>query len=468
MARRIPARMVLVALVFTLLAAPRGAYATWWEAYKAQFDKKVAEVVAMDKWGNTAFPPRGILAFKYTYNWVRCNKKFDDKGNKVDAVEPLDILGSELDFGLSGTGSGHKFQFFYGITNDIAMVMEVPFQEITPSFDIKFTPLSGLTGTLLGNALRRFYKDMDHIPQFRRPAMYDSDPDVALEALWLSFEALGRPRPNLDVKGAKQEIGDIALAIAWNYWRTECFSFATGIKVGFPTGRIADADNSLIYALGPEIDIGLGSYSLEIGHILDIRPPKPYQWFVLSVETYAAYFFEHRRPAPSTFSEPNEELVGLLDWLTSDEAPSFLYLDAEDITKYFPDLSDLEGDLAYRPGGQLRWVVQLAPTFAWWFPLSFGIQGMYFESSDVKGYDGDGNELPEFQQLVDAFGLVGKAHRYEFWAKATIGLFPLRIPATLAMGFNYYVAGENVLILEDNYDINVQIFCPWELAIPWL
>jgi len=301
-----------------------------------------------------------------------------------------------------------------------------------------------------------------------RPAMYDSDPEVALEALWLSFEALGRPRPNLDVKGVKQEIGDISLAFAWNYWRTECFSFATGFKIGFPTGKVADADNSLIYALGPEIDIGLGSYSVEIGHILDIRPPKPYQWFVLSLETYAAYFFEHHRPAPTTFSEPNEDLVGLLDFLTSDNAPSFIRLDAEDITKYFPDLSDLEGDLAYRPGGQLRWVVQIAPTFAWWFPFSFGIQGMYFDASEVKGYDASGKELPEFQKLVDAFEMVGKAHRYELWGKATIGLFPLRIPATLAIGFNYYLAGENVLILEDNYDINVQIFCPWELAIPWL
>ena len=233
------------------------------------------------------------------------------------------------------------------------------------------------------------------------------------------------------------------------------------MKVGFPTGRIADADNSLTYALGPELDIGLGSYSVEIGHILDIRPPRPYRWFVLTVEAYAAYFFEHSRPAPKVFTAPDPRLKNLLDVL----AP---ILDIEDITTYFPDLSGLSGDLDYRPGGQLKWVVQLAPTFAWWLPVSFGVQGIYFEASELTGRDADGKELPEFQALVDALGLVGKAHRYELWGKLTLPLIPLKIPAIASVGFNYYLAGENVLILEDNYDITFQLVIPWEFPIPGL
>ena len=285
--------------------------------------------------------------------------------------------------------------------------------------------------------------------------MADPDPDVALEALWLTFEALGRPRPNLNVGSVSEKIGDMSLAVAWNYHRTENTSYATGFKVGFPTGDVAAADNSLTYALGPEIDLGLGSYSIEVGHIFDIRPPKPYRWFIISVEAYAAYYFKAKRDAPSTFTEPNPGLKQVLDILEP-------IMDLDDVTSYFPDLSGLSGKIDYRPGGQLKWVLQFVPTFAWWFPLSFGVTGIYFESSVAEG------NVPGFQELVDALGLVGRAHRYELWGKASIGLFALGIPATVSMGFNHYLAGENVLILEDNYDFTCQIYIPWLLKVPGL
>lgn len=442
-------------ILLVLLLFPLNADAYSWKDYKGLLETRYEEFETLGKWGNTAFPPAGMLAMKYQYAWVRANKRFDENGETVNAVPPLDILGSELDFGLSGTGSGYKFQFFYGITNNIACALEIPFQRLEPSFNIKFTPLAGIEGKLIGNLLRRYYKGMEDVPQWQRPSMADPDPDVALEALWLTFEALGRPRPNLNVGSVSEKIGDMSLAVAWNYHRTENTSYATGFKVGFPTGDVAAADNSLTYALGPEIDLGLGSYSIEVGHIFDIRPPKPYRWFIISVEAYAAYYFKAKRDAPSTFTEPNPGLKQVLDILEP-------IMDLDDVTSYFPDLSGLSGKIDYRPGGQLKWVLQFVPTFAWWFPLSFGVTGIYFESSVAEG------NVPGFQELVDALGLVGRAHRYELWGKASIGLFALGIPATVSMGFNHYLAGENVLILEDNYDFTCQIYIPWLLKVPGL
>lgn len=441
MARRIPTRLILAALIFTLFAAPRGANATWWEAYKNQFDKKVAEVEAMDKWGNTAFPPRGILAFKYTYNWVRANKRFNADGSVDAAVPPLELLDNKLDFGLSGTGSGHKFQFFYGITNDVALFLEIPIQRIIPAFNIQYTTTD--------NGLTKFIANVVG-------GIFGTPPFTELEGLWQTLELLGRPRPNTNVEDKDNQIGDISLALAWNYFRSDLFSCATGGKLTFPTGAVADPDNALTYALGPEIDIGQGSYAIEVGHILDMRPPDPFKWFILTLELYTAYYFEAERPAPH-FGTPNPDLYKFLNSGFAKKA-----LGTEEFVTYFPDLSGLDEHMRYRPGSQFKWVVQISPTFAWWFPISCGFQGIYFEESVIKA------NVQEFADFVDAFGLVGNANRHEFWGKATIGLFPLRIPATLAIGFNYYLAGKNVLILEDNYDVNVQIFCPWELAIPWL
>ncbi|MFC1889246.1 hypothetical protein ACFL4G_05770 [Thermodesulfobacteriota bacterium] len=438
-----------------LLLLPPDTQAYSWKDYKGLLERRYEEFEALGKWGNTAFPPKGMLAMKYQYAWVHASERFDENGERTKAVPPLDILGSELDFGLSGKGSGHKFQFFYGITNNIAVALEIPIQELKPSFDIKFTPLSGIDGILIGNLLRRYYKGYEGVDQWDRPSMADPDEDVALEALWLTFEALGRPRPNLTVGDVNQEIGDISLAFAWNYRRTENTSYATGFKVGFPTGKVADADNSLTYALGPEIDVGLGSYSIEVGHIFDIRPPKPYRWFIISVEAYANYYFKSKRDAPSTFTVPDPELQSVLDFLEP-------IMDLDDINSYFPDLSLLSGEIDYTPGAQLKWVLQFVPTLAWWFPFSFGVTGIYFDSSKAEG------NVPEFQDLVDALGLVGKAHRYELWGKIQFGLFPLGIPATVSMGFNHYLAGENVLILEDNYDFTCQVYVPWLFKIPGL
>ena len=422
------ALMTTTALVCFILCAPP-AFGGLWQDYKDLFDRRVGQVQEMDLWGNTVLPVRGMFAFQYKYNTTRCNERYGERGEVGPILAPLDIMGGKLDFGPGGVGEGHTFQFLLGLGEGVAFGVEIPFVRYELEFDVKYSPPTDSLSEVAAEIISRAWGT---------ERFTDS-----IEGLWQTIELLGHPRPSFTGQNSSLQMGDMSVAMGWNYLRGKRVSLMTVLKLALPTGPVAHQDKAIIFALGPDIDVGVGSLGIQFGNMVDFRLPKPLDNFVITAEAYYTYYREQTRKAPTLFTKPNQGVIGLLDFAGADVGP------------YFPDLSRMKAEYTYKPGPNWKWVVQCGGALFGILPLGVGIQGTYFQTSEII------SNSKEFMQYVDAVGLVADAYIYELWFKVPIGLYPLRIPVTIAAGFNTPVAGKNYFILRDNWDFSLMFYSPW-------
>ena len=411
-----------------LLSSSHTALAGLWTDYKGLYDRRVEEFKGYDIWGNTFLPPAGMWFFQYKYNTIRSDSRFDADNNEGPILAPLDILGGKLDFGPKGSAQAHKFMLICGLGRKWAIGFENQIGTLDLKFDVDYKPPTDLSAIIAAQIIARRY---DVIPFTE-----------SLEGLWQTIELLGHPRPVLEQDQGVQ-IGDFGMAIGCNYFRRSLLSCLAAVKVSFPTGHIADSNLALVYALGPDLDIGVGSYGFELGHLLDFRLPKPLNWIVIMNEIYYSFYTSHKRTSPTVFTEPNQDLLGILNTLGTDLGP------------YFPDLSHMEAEYKYHPGSKVRGVLQVAPTLFGIIPISLGIQGNYTRASTIT------TNTPEFVEYINAIGLLADSWLIDSWVKITLGLFPLRIPVTLAAGYNMPIAGRNSLIYKGNWEFTFQFYSPW-------
>ncbi len=432
--------LLLFFLLPTLLLLPcNQAEAGLWADYNALIDKRIAQAEGLDLWGNTFLPPAGMWGLQYKYNMLSSDSRYDAEGKKGPILAPIEILGGELDLNPRGSAVAHKLMFLCGLGKGWAFGLEMQAGTYDLEFDVKYDPPTGFDAQAAAFVINDVLPALGIIPPDRAPTEKFTE---SLEGLWQTIEILGHPRPVLEQE-KELRVGDLALAVGYNYYRSKHISLLGAVKFAFPTGHIADPDSSLIFALGPDIDVGVGSYGFEFGHLADFRLPEPLDWIILATEVYYSFYTKHKRKSPTVFTRPVQEVIDILDLVGTDIGP------------YFPDLSQMESEYEYLPGAKVRGVFQILPTLFGILPLSFGIQANYTNGSEIT------TNTPEFVQYIDAIGLIADSWAVEGWAKLTLGLFPLRIPATISAGYLMPIAGKNALILDDNWEFTFQFYSPW-------
>ncbi|MBZ0252049.1 MAG: hypothetical protein K8I02_01800, partial [Candidatus Methylomirabilis sp.] len=446
--------------------------------YDALLQKRIRQVQERSDqlWGNTVLPLQGMFMFQYKYTHVRTDERYDDKGRRGAPVKPVDVFGGKLDFGLKGKGIGHTFTMLYGITDTVAFFAEQPIGILMPDFNIKYTPPSNAspldTASLLDGILPELYPD-DFTESLQ-----------TLEGLYQAIELFGRPRPNEQDELHDFQLGDFVFGLGWNYYRSRYVSAVGGVKVTTPTGHVADENNALNFALGPEIDIGVGHWGFDLAHFLDWRLPEPFDFWNWTLELGYAYYFEAKRKSPTNFvapkrfalrSQDNFVLASLLRSVLPPEniVPGDNPLDftvtgslidvltavdptiADQLAPVFPDFSNLSRTYKYRPGQQFRAQLQITPVLFGVIPTAFGVAYRFTEESEISA------NIPEFKTFVDAVELVAESELWSVWGKVTIPLLPLKLPIFISLGIELPIAGRNAFIYKDNFEVRAQVISPW-------
>ncbi len=454
---------------------PEAAEESLWDEWSELLDRRTEQVLKRESlWRNTAVPLQGMLLFQYKYKTIKVKERFNAEGDPGPTFAPVEVFGGKLDFGLKGTGEAHTFQFFYGITDRITFFAEQGIGRLSPTFNVQYTPpdLSSPTSTasLLDAILPQLFPN-DFTSSLQE-----------LEGLWQAIELFGRPRPNVDETVDDLELGDFSFGIGADYLRSEYLGLATAFKIVAPTGHLADANNSLIFALGPELDIGVGSWGFQAQHWIDWRFPAPLGFLSWTLELGYQYYLETDRKSPTTFTDPvafritsqdkpvlaalfrsvlppshTQPLPGggyavegtLIDVLETVDPAT-----AEELGPIFPDLSDLAPTYRYHPGSQFA--AQLQASYSLFgIGLAGGSVFNWTEAADIQG------NIPEFATFVDAVELVAEGWRWAAWGKISVPLLPLKIPAIVATGMEFQIQGKNAFVYEDNIEVTCGIILPW-------
>lgn len=446
-----------------------------WDQYNALLERRVEQVTQRDDlWRNTLVPLKGMFLLNYKYKTVKTSKRFDDQGNAGPTLKPIDVFGGKLDFGLTGKGEAHTFQLYYGITDRVTFFAEQPFGHLTPTFHVRYDPppndSATSTASLLDALLPQLYPD-DFTESLQ-----------TLEGLWQAIELFGRPRPNIDQVVDDLVLGDLTFGVGADYLRTEHLGLASAFKVVAPVGHLAEANNSLIFALGPEIDIGVGSWGLQAQQWIDWRFPKPLDFLSWTFDFGYQYYFESTRDSPTNFTPPvpfrvsskqqpviaalfrsvlppehTEPLPGggyavngtLIDVIDAVDPAT-----AAQLAPVFPDLSGLAPSYQYKPGSQFACEL-MASYSLFGIGIAGGSNFNWTESAEIRG------NVPEFAQFVDAVQLVAEGWRWSAWTKLSVPLFPLRIPAVAAAGIEFALEGKNSFIFDDNIEVTFGFISPW-------
>ncbi len=446
-----------------------------WDDWAALLERRTQQVLKRESlWRNTAVPLQGMLLVQYKYKTIKVKERFNADGVAGPTLAPVDVFGGKLDFGLTGTGEGHTFQFFYGITDRITFFAEQPFGRLTPTFHVRYTPPDASSPTSTASLLDAI------LPQLFPEDYTDSLQN--LEGLWQAIELFGRPRPDTEQVLDDLELGDFTFGIGVDYLRTDHLGLAAAFKVVAPTGHLAAPNNSLIFALGPELDIGVGSWGFQGQQWIDWRFPEPLGFLSWTLEMGYQYYLPTDRKSPTNFTEPvafritsqekpvlaalfrsvlppsqTEPLAGggyavngtLIDVLNAVD-PAL----ADELAPVFPDLSGLGKTYHYTPGSQFA--AQLQASYSLFgIGLAGGSTFNWTESATIEG------NVPEFAQFVDAVQLVAESWRWAAWGKVSVPLLPLQIPAIVAAGMEFQIKGKNAFVYEDNIEVTCGVIVPW-------
>jgi hypothetical protein len=400
-------------------------------SFISHIEKEFERIEQMDLYGSSAMLPEGVLTIKYEFTHLYANKRFDGNGNKVAAI-PIVSFGDEtkkylaLDLGLSGEGGSHLFQISYGITDPLDIYVELPFQYMTVKMNPRLDPIDD-AGNVIDPMLGSLFK------------VKDTKGLTGEQFLCLLPETVGRPTP-ATYYHTDWAAGDINGGFSWNYYRTKRFSAALTSKLFFPTGDLADPNQSLIFATGPQLDVGNGGWAFGVTHTYDLRLFKPNDWFDLigTFELYTSYGFPQERNYPTNFSKPNPVVMSLLD-------PAGIY---------FPDLSGLKekGKYTYTPGFSTDSTFSLHASVAF-MSLAVGYNIAYAQEPEIEG---DQN----FIAMVKGLELLGQSTIHTLEVGGGVALFPLYIPAVISVSYKKMFAGRNALIFDDFIKITIQAYAP--------
>ena len=390
---------------------------------------EIARVGDMDLYGNSAQLPRGYMSIKYDWTSATAGSRYGANGVRGPVINPVraEVDGVELinaDLGLTGEGGGHGFMVSYGIIDRADWFLEVPFTYLKLSLNPVLQEVDeegnriapGVYAKALGIEDTKAYNAADFI--------YDTWPKLGRAVVATEYEA-------------DWLLGDIRTGVSWNYFRNARVSFALIPKISFPTGKVQDPNNSILYATGPAIETGLGGWAMGASHVMDLRLFNLPPWLdvIFTTELGVNYGFTQERAYPTNF-EPPLEVATQIDPNT------------------FPDLSDLEGTFEYTPGFSVDWMAQLsvgAPVLSVGF--AYGVQ-----FSQTPWMEGD----PDFIRMAKSLELVGQSEHHAIQVGVTTNLLALYVPIGLGFAYRKTVAGRNVIVLDDYWQFTVTGLIPVE------
>ena len=409
---------------------------TVWQKWSNFVWDEIERIDRMDLYGVTAQLPKGYLKLKWDITMLKASKRYNDRHVLTPAVPPIEFTENgtkllSLDLGLEGKGGGHTIQVSYGILGNLDWYIELPFQYMDVSFNPRFLPIDD-QGDKMDKSLLGMFGLAD-------PKTFNDK-----EALCRLLTAVGRPVPGMRYKG-KWLLGDVNTGFSWNWFRNRYISAALTPRVFFPTGRIADADNSLLYGTGPELDVGRGGWAIGFTQGYDVRIFKYSYWvdIIASTEFTTAYGFEQKRSYPTSFIEP-AAFVAALD-------PSGMN---------FPDLScgpkgsciKKKKTFSYTPGFSLDWTTQLQVQIAI-LGLGFGYGVSHSQEPEIDGDQG-------FINMVKSLQLMGQSTTQAIQLSAALTLLPLYIPAQVGFQWRKVVDGYNALVYDDYYQVTINTYFP--------
>lgn len=436
----------------------------WLKTYTEFFDGYLDPVLDMDLYGNTAQLPRGVFSFKVEYNRRRAQSRRDDHGGQIDLVRPI-LLGDkdnpmlEMDFGAEGQGGGVALQFAYGFTDRVNVYVELPFQYMDIQMRPKLRRLNALTAAFINGGLPAGYPAFD-LNWLETPADPTKAARVKEEYLneasaWLMgyMTRLGRP-PLGDPGDYREDLGpgkafhsdglmlaDVNLGLSWNFFRNRRWSGGLIGRLIFPTGNVADPNNSVQLATGADIGRGTGSFGVGFTQAYDLRLFKHKHWFdaILAAEFKGAYYFASSRRYPD-FPKPTPDAEAILDQV--DPERSFL-----------PDMSDLSGTSYVQ-----------TPGFGCDVGLSLMLSSLIFEGAVMLGYayaqEPELEADPRFKSMVSNFEMQLAGTYNILRVAGGINLVPLYIPLRISYRWEKNIGGRNTLIFDNNHTITIKGYLP--------
>lgn len=387
---------------------PLKRYAKW---IKAQEKMALEE---LDLWGATATIPQGYMVLFGGWGTMRPHKRFDENRELIDMLpifevpDPFHDEGEFFSFDFRADGSliGFTAGAMYGVTDTVSVGINTIFSKLDITMDPVFTP--GSCERLGIATLEEFYK---------------------------MLELLGRPRPKHSYSSDGVDWGDTTLSVLWNYFRGDWFSGGLTGNLFLPTAHMADPNQALIFALGPDIDSGTPAWGFGISKMFDFKLPAPADFITVSLTGEAAYYFQTRRKSPR-FIEPNQDVWD--------------YMMAQGVElDFLPDLSDMDSHYYYTPP---PWVAGSISVGAGPFSLAYR-HGWGFEA-DYQ------SNSPGFRKMLDEIGLVGTGDDGKIIFAASVPLTPIYLPAIVQFRMEYVTDGRNNLVFRDIYQAGIGIFIP--------
>lgn len=404
-----------------------GAYGVWYDAW-------LERTLSKPLWGQTAQLPEGVLKLRYKYGHARADKFYGRDGEELPLL-PTIVLNdcknssdpncqvTAIEPRVEGVGHTHTFQIAYGITDPLDVWVEIPFQKITSSMDLRLL--------------------MDG-----KPAS-----DLTFAIFQQELESNGRPLPTSSFQGG-MDMGDIRVGTSWNFHRTEYFSAVITPSVYLPTGKRADPNNDLTFLRGTQIDRGVGAWAVAFTNTIDVRP---IEWFILNFEVTPSYRFGYHRDAPKWLPITNCKR------LQGPDRPADCGSDYDPLydlqqSQTFPNLEGLDDEYYVYPGMSLYAMAGFTLEI-YHIPFQFGWGFNRGEATTIKA-TGEGDSGPAFEQLVRSLRLLEATEVHTLSAGVQIPLLPLYIPIMITPTYQHTIAGRNTMRLADQYSIAFELFLP--------
>ena len=386
--------------------------ANWFDRWMQWRDWTMEYVGGFDVYGVTSQMPQGYMYVKYQWDSIAASQRYDASrrlgslirfspemvqflARAFDIPDPDSIV--DIDIGLSGKGGGHTWQFSYGVTDAVDFYFDLPFTYMDVSMKPFATRKDG-TRVDVDQLVCGLTEGTTREPFATR---YKSD--------WV--------------------LGDINAGFSWNIFRTNRFAGALTPRVFFPTGRVADPDNSLLYATGTEIETSIGGWAVGATQGYDIRIFKYSHWIdiVASTELSFAYAFAQQRKYPEYMLDLD---AGFTMTPVNTDSNTFTYI----------------------PGWSLEWTAQLTFGVAL-FGISAGFGAMHMQTPEIHG-DWD------FVRRVQALELVGSQTTWVVQVATSVTLLPLGVPLELGFSWRKVVDGFNALVFDDWFQVVVKAYLP--------
>ncbi len=394
-------------------AAPRRYF-----AYAMEIERQIEAESDLLMWGRLPMPTHiNTLGARMGYQHRRIDSIYLSNGEQSDVLADFtvaDPFGSEgrfLSVESSLTGRLHRLNLeaSYGITDTLTLYSRLPLQreELKLDFDL----VAGTSATVGIRSTHDWFRMLEH---------------------------LGRPAPTHRYQSKAWELGDVEAGLVWNYVRSSAADLTLAVRGVFPTGRLADPNEALIYGLGPQIDVGSGSYAAGLSHRVDYWLPLHERWVALVLEMNYDYFFRGKRRVPQ-FLEPDPTFYARLDEIDIDP-------------RYFPDLSDSDDYYWVTPGSRFDYLAGTAFRFHY-FSVGAGFACSWEEKPRLRG-DAD------LRAMLDATEAYPSRTYMEVVGQVGVPLSYIYVPGILGVDLRYPVSGRNTLREDVNFAIQLQFYLP--------